>query len=85
MTAALERSDAQMDEIRGACVDMGTAPSMRARFDADVRFHLAIPADAGNEFLIPVGRLIASALAAVFEHTTRGRADHRRQHGAIQP
>jgi DNA-binding FadR family transcriptional regulator len=73
--AALKRSDAQMEAISSACVDMGTAPSMRARVDADVRFHLGILAAAGNEFLIPFGYLIASALAALFEYTTRGRAD----------
>ena len=73
--AALKRSDAQMEAISSACVDMGAASSMRARVDADVRFHLGILAAAGNEFLIPFGYLIASALAALFEYTTRGRAD----------
>ena len=73
--AASKRSNQQMDEISGACAQMGAASTLVARIDADVRFHLAILAAAGNEFLIPFGFLIASALAAVFEYTTRGRED----------
>jgi DNA-binding FadR family transcriptional regulator len=73
--AASKRSNQQMDEISGACGAMGAASTLVTRIDADVHFHLAILAAAGNEFLIPFGFLIESALAAVFEYTTRGRED----------
>jgi DNA-binding FadR family transcriptional regulator len=73
--AAAKRSTEQMAEISRACVEMGTAPTLVRRVDADVRFHLAILTAAGNEFLIPFGFLIESALASVFDYTTRGRED----------
>jgi len=73
--AASKRTSAQMAEISGACLAMGTAPTLVKRVDADVRFHLAILTAAGNEFLIPFGFLIESALASVFDYTTRGRED----------
>jgi len=73
--AAGKRTDEQMQEISRACTEMGVAPTLLMRINADVRFHLAILAAAGNEFLIPFGFLIESALAAVFEYTTRGRED----------
>ena len=64
-----------MEEISQACAEMGSAETLVTRIDADVRFHLAILAAAGNEFLIPFGFLIESALAAVFDYTTRGPED----------
>jgi DNA-binding FadR family transcriptional regulator len=73
--AAAKRSSEQMDEIADACARMGAETTVVRRIGADVRFHLAILAAAGNEFLIPFGFLIESALAAVFEYTTRGRED----------
>jgi DNA-binding FadR family transcriptional regulator len=73
--AATKRSPEQLKAISGACVEMGEAVNFPTRIDADVRFHLAILAAAGNEFLIPFGFLIESALAAVFDYTTRGRED----------
>jgi DNA-binding FadR family transcriptional regulator len=73
--AASKRSSEQMKQISAACAEMGAAATLATRVDADVRFHLAILAAAGNEFLIPFGFLIESALAGVFEYTTRGRED----------
>src|SRR6267142_349022 len=73
--AASKRTNEQMKQISSTCAEMGAAATLLTRINADVRFHLAILAAAGNEFLIPFGFLIESALAAVFEYTTRGRED----------
>ena len=78
--AALHRSNDQMNEISLACARMGSARDLMSRVAADVRFHLAILAAAGNEFLIPFGFVIESALAAVFDYTTRGRGDLEHAH-----
>lgn len=73
--AALRRTPEQTTHISAACAAMGTAGTIAHRIDADVRFHLGILAAAGNEFLIPFGFVIESALAAVFDYTTRDRKD----------
>jgi DNA-binding FadR family transcriptional regulator len=82
--AATKRSAAQMQAISTACAEMGAAKNYAARIDADVRFHIAILVAAGNEFLIPFGFLIESALAAVFDYTTRGRKDLDHAHALHQ-
>lgn len=69
--AAVHRDAAQMAAISNACRDMGTATSVENRTEADVRFHLGILNAAGNEFLVPFGFLIESALANVFDYVTR--------------
>jgi DNA-binding FadR family transcriptional regulator len=69
--AAVNRDAAQMAAITEACRDMGTATSVESRIEADVRFHLGILNAAGNEFLVPFGFLIESALANVFDYVTR--------------
>lgn len=69
--AAAHRDTGQMRAISEACSDMGRADSVESRIDADVRFHLGILAAAGNEFLVPFGFLIESALANVFDVVTR--------------
>ncbi|MGE0119705.1 MAG: FadR/GntR family transcriptional regulator [Dongiaceae bacterium] len=69
--AAAHRDAAQMAAISAACRDMGTAATFEARIEADVRFHLAILTAAGNEFLVPFGFLIESALTNVFVYVTR--------------
>ncbi|HZF36955.1 MAG TPA: FCD domain-containing protein [Candidatus Angelobacter sp.] len=69
--AAANRDSAQMTAISEACRDMGTATSVESRIEADVRFHLGILSAAGNEFLVPFGFLIESALANVFDYVTR--------------
>ncbi|HTT09426.1 MAG TPA: FadR/GntR family transcriptional regulator [Burkholderiaceae bacterium] len=73
--AASKRTALQMTAISTACAEMGSAPTLVRRIDADVRFHRAILAAAGNEFLIPFGFLIESALGALFEVTTRDHDD----------
>jgi DNA-binding FadR family transcriptional regulator len=69
--AAAHRDAAQMAAISVACRDMGTATTLESRIEADVRFHLGILSAAGNEFLVPFGFLIESALANVFDYVTR--------------
>jgi DNA-binding FadR family transcriptional regulator len=69
--AAVHHDPAQMRAITEACRDMGTATTLENRIAADVRFHLGILTAAGNEFLVPFGFLIESALANVFDYVTR--------------
>jgi DNA-binding FadR family transcriptional regulator len=69
--AAQRRSAEQMTAISQACYEMGHARSIPERADADVRFHLEILRAAGNEFLVPLGFLIESALANEFLLITR--------------
>jgi DNA-binding FadR family transcriptional regulator len=69
--AAVNRSPEQMTAITLACQNMGTATSVESRIEADVRFHVGILHAAGNEFLIPFGSLIESALANLFDFATR--------------
>ena len=69
--AAVHRDAEQMAAISVACRDMGTATTIENRIEADVRFHLGILSAAGNEFLVPFGFLIESALANVFDYVTR--------------
>lgn len=69
--AAVNHDAAQMAEISLACRDMGLAPTLETRIEADVRFHRAILIASGNEFLVPFGFLVESALVEVFDHVTR--------------
>lgn len=69
--AAVHHDAKQMAAISTACRDMGTATEFESRIEADVRFHLAILMAAGNEFLVPFGFLIESALTNVFVQVTR--------------
>jgi DNA-binding FadR family transcriptional regulator len=69
--AAAHRTAEQMAAITTACRDMGSATTFDSRITADVRFHLAILTAAGNEFLVPFGFLIESALMNVFVQVTR--------------
>jgi DNA-binding FadR family transcriptional regulator len=69
--AAVHRDARQMAAITTACRDMGAATTFERRIEADVRFHLAILSAAGNEFLVPFGFLIESALTNVFVQVTR--------------
>jgi DNA-binding FadR family transcriptional regulator len=64
--AAELRTDDQMMEISAACKDMATAPSLTERTSADVRFHQAILKASRNEFLLPLGGLIDTALNSLF-------------------
>jgi DNA-binding FadR family transcriptional regulator len=69
--AAVHHDAHQMAAISTACRDMGAAATFETRIEADVRFHLAILGAAGNEFLVPFGFLIESALTNVFVYVTR--------------
>lgn len=69
--AAINHDQAQMEAISIACHEMGTAPTLEERIEADVRFHRAILQASGNEFLVPFGFLVESALVEVFDHVTR--------------
>ncbi len=73
--AAERRSEAQMAEISRACAEMGAAPTLAARTEADTRFHLAILQAAGNELLVPLGVLIESAFSHLFTFTGREERD----------
>jgi DNA-binding FadR family transcriptional regulator len=69
--AARNRTEEQMEAISVACRDMGQAKTLEAFIESDVRFHLAVLSAAGNEFLVPFGLLVESALAALFDYVTR--------------
>jgi DNA-binding FadR family transcriptional regulator len=69
--AAVNHDAAQMSAISIACRDMGLAPTLESRIEADVRFHRAILIASGNEFLVPFAFLVESALVEVFDHVTR--------------
>lgn len=69
--AAARRTDRQMAEISKACNDMGTASTLRARTEADTRFHMAILRASGNDLLVPLGALIESGLDSLFVYITR--------------
>lgn len=73
--AALRRSEEQMAEISRACAEMGAGTTLRARTEADTRFHMAILRAAGNELLVPLGALIESGLDSLFIFITRNTRD----------
>ncbi len=69
--AATKHTGEQLAAIETAFEDMCRATSMTAWNAADVRFHLAILAAAGNELLVPLGFLIESALGNMFDYTAQ--------------
>ena len=73
--AARNHTAKQMKAIEEAMEDMRSLTMHQEIVAADVRFHLAILAAAGNEFLVPFGFLIDSALASVFDYTRRRNDD----------
>jgi DNA-binding FadR family transcriptional regulator len=73
--AARNHTARQMKTIEEAMEAMRTLTVHEEVVAADVRFHLAILAAAGNEFLVPLGFLIDSALASVFDYTRRRNDD----------
>src|SRR5438270_22084 len=73
--AARNHTAKQMKAIEEAMEDMRSLTTHQEIVAADVRFHLAILAAAGNEFLVPFGFLIDSALASVFDYTRRRNDD----------
>ena len=75
--AASNHTPAQLADIEAAFVDMRLADSVAAWNAADVRFHLAILAAAGNELLVPMGFVIESALGHMFDYTATHNEDMR--------
>ncbi len=69
--AAIRRTEEQMEAISQACHEMGTATTLRARTEADTRFHMAILRATGNDLLVPLGVLIESGLDYLFVYITR--------------
>lgn len=65
--AAHRRTPAQIAEMRAIIRDMRAVWNDRALFaDADLAFHLAVLAAAGNPFMQSIGALIRTALTACF-------------------
>jgi DNA-binding FadR family transcriptional regulator len=75
--AASNHTPEQLADIEAAFVDMRLADSVSAWNAADVRFHLAILAAAGNELLVPLGFVIESALSHMFDYTATHNEDMR--------
>jgi DNA-binding FadR family transcriptional regulator len=73
--AARNHTAQQMKAIDDAMRGMSTLRVHEEIVAADVRFHLAILAAAGNELLVPFGFLIDSALASLFDYTRRRNSD----------
>jgi DNA-binding FadR family transcriptional regulator len=73
--AARNHTARQMKIIEEAMEAMRSLTVHEEIVAADVRFHLSILAAAGNEFLVPFGFLIDSALASVFDYTRRRNDD----------
>jgi DNA-binding FadR family transcriptional regulator len=73
--AAVNHSPAQLGAIEAAWAGMRDAASLVAWNAADVRFHLAVLGAAGNDFLVPLGFLIESALGNMFDFTARHSRD----------
>src|SRR5262245_29623555 len=67
--AAANHTADQLAAIETAFTDMRLAESLESWNAADVRFHLAILAAAGNELLVPLGFVIETALHNMFDYT----------------
>ena len=68
--AASKRTQRDIDRLVAAAEDMREAKPGRALVIADVEFHEALLAAAGNDLLAPFGAIIASALFQLFDFTT---------------
>lgn len=73
--AAANHTADQMRAIEAAFAAMRAAKTLAAWNDADVRFHFAILAAAGNELLVPLGLVIESALGSMFRYTASQKGD----------
>jgi DNA-binding FadR family transcriptional regulator len=73
--AAANHTAEQMRAIEEAFAAMRAAKTLAAWNDADVRFHFAILAAAGNELLVPLGLVIESALGSMFRYTASQKGD----------
>lgn len=73
--AALRGDAAAIAAIAGAFAEMESTATDRARFaDPDLRFHKAILAASGNEFMIAFGALIETALVVFLAVSMRHKA-----------
>ncbi|MDE2385406.1 MAG: FadR family transcriptional regulator [Alphaproteobacteria bacterium] len=68
--AASKRSQAHIERLVAAVEGMRTAKLGKPLVMADLEFHEALLAAAGNELLAPFGAVIASALFQLFDYTT---------------
>ena len=68
--AAEKRTQHDIDRLVAAAEGMRAAKPGRALVVADVEFHEALLAAAGNDLLAPFGAIIASALFQLFDFTT---------------
>ena len=69
--AAMHHSPEQLAAIRNACREMGEAPTMDIRTEADVRFHTAILKATNNEFMMPLASIVQHALKGLFASMSR--------------
>ncbi len=76
--AATKRTPRDIDRLVAAAKAMRDAKFGRQLVVADVEFHDALLAAAGNELLAPFGAVIASALFQLFDFTT-----HRNPHPVV--
>jgi len=68
--AAAKRKQHHIDRLVAAIEAMRTAKPAKHLVSADLEFHDALLAAAGNELLTPFGAVIASALFQLFDYTT---------------
>jgi DNA-binding FadR family transcriptional regulator len=69
--AAMNHTPQKLKLIDAAMTEMWAAKSHKELVAADVNFHLSILHAAGNELLVPLGFLIETALADLFDLTVR--------------
>ena len=69
--AAMNRNPESIKLIDVAMAQMWAAKSHKDLVAADVSFHLSILQAAGNDLLVPLGFLIETALANLFDYTVR--------------
>lgn len=69
--AAMNLTPQKMKLIDAAMAEMWAAKSHKELVAADVKFHLCILHAAGNDLLVPLGFLIETALADLFDLTVR--------------
>jgi DNA-binding FadR family transcriptional regulator len=69
--AAVNHTPESMKRIEAAMAEMWRAQSHVDLVAADVNFHLSILQAAGNDLLVPLGFLIETALANLFDYTVR--------------
>jgi DNA-binding FadR family transcriptional regulator len=71
--AAIHHTPRRLKLIDAAMAEMWAAKSHKELVAADVNFHLSILRAANNDLLVPLGFLIETALANLFDYTVRPR------------